>query len=111
MHERVLADRERTLGPDHPATLNARNNLAVSYSDAGRLQDALHLHERVLADRERALGPDHPATLGARNNLAHVREAAAAVPQPDAATPSTTRGLQPPSDIPRQSDDHPDRSP
>ncbi|MGW7024269.1 tetratricopeptide repeat protein [Streptomyces decoyicus] len=57
-------------GPDHPATLSARNNLAVSYSDAGRVQEALDLRERVLADRERTLDPDHPATLSARNNLA-----------------------------------------
>ncbi|WP_159020907.1 tetratricopeptide repeat protein, partial [Streptomyces sp. HNS054] len=40
-------------GPDHPDTLGARANLAVSYSDAGRIQDALDLNERVLADRER----------------------------------------------------------
>ncbi|MGW3478981.1 tetratricopeptide repeat protein, partial [Streptomyces althioticus] len=41
-----------------------------SYSDAGRVQEALELREHVLADRERLLGPDHPNTLSARNNLA-----------------------------------------
>ncbi|MFE0730562.1 tetratricopeptide repeat protein, partial [Streptomyces antibioticus] len=57
------------LGPDHPDTLTARSNLAVSYSDAGRTQDALDLDERVLADMERLLGPDHPDTLTARAAL------------------------------------------
>ncbi|MFD6204307.1 tetratricopeptide repeat protein, partial [Streptomyces rubiginosohelvolus] len=28
LHLRNLADRERVLGPDHPATLTSRNNLA-----------------------------------------------------------------------------------
>ncbi|MEU3319517.1 tetratricopeptide repeat protein, partial [Streptomyces sp. NPDC006785] len=40
-------------GLDHLSTLGARNNLAVSYSDAGRVQDALALCERVLTDFER----------------------------------------------------------
>ncbi|WP_437017887.1 tetratricopeptide repeat protein [Streptomyces sp. enrichment culture] len=57
-------------GPDHPDALIARNNLALSYSAAGRIHDALDLRERVLADSERLLGSDHPATLIARNNLA-----------------------------------------
>ncbi|MEV7177023.1 tetratricopeptide repeat protein [Kitasatospora sp. NPDC093679] len=60
----------RIHGPDHPNTLTARNNLAVSYADAGRVQEGLDLCERVLVDRERLLGPDHPDTLSARNNLA-----------------------------------------
>ncbi|MET9117571.1 tetratricopeptide repeat protein, partial [Streptomyces longwoodensis] len=53
LRERVLADRERLLGPDHPDTLTSRSNLANSYSDAGRVTEALELRERVLADRER----------------------------------------------------------
>uniref|UniRef100_UPI0013005759 tetratricopeptide repeat protein n=1 Tax=Streptomyces triticisoli TaxID=2182797 RepID=UPI0013005759 len=44
--------------------------LAVSYTDAGRTQEALELDERVLADYERLLGLDHPDTLTARSNLA-----------------------------------------
>ncbi|MFJ5267115.1 tetratricopeptide repeat protein [Streptomyces sp. NPDC088358] len=59
-----------TLGPDHPDSLAARNNLVVSYSAGGRIQDALALAERVVTDRERIQGPDHPVTLTARNNLA-----------------------------------------
>jgi len=60
----------RTLGPDHPRTLTSRNNLAVAYESAGRLDEAIDLFERTLADHERVLGPDHTHTLTSRGNLA-----------------------------------------
>ena len=65
-----------TLGPDHPSTLTARNNLANAYHDAGRLNEAIPLHEQTLEDRTRILGPHHPHTLTARNNLAEAYRAA-----------------------------------
>jgi tetratricopeptide (TPR) repeat protein len=68
--ERLVADHERVLGPDHPDTLTSRNNLAADYTDAGRVEEALSLDEQVLAARERVLGPDHPDTLTSRDNLA-----------------------------------------
>jgi tetratricopeptide (TPR) repeat protein len=68
--ERLAADQERILGPDHPDTLAARNNLANAYWAAGRTAEALTLDEQTLADRERVLGADHPGTLTSRNNLA-----------------------------------------
>ena len=74
--ERLVADQERVLGPDHPDTLASRNNLAVAYRDAGRLDEAISLHEQTLAARERVLGPDHPDTLNSRNNLAVAYRAA-----------------------------------
>ncbi|MFC9022324.1 tetratricopeptide repeat protein, partial [Streptomyces anthocyanicus] len=77
------------LGPEHPHTLIDRGNLAISYRDVGRLQEALELHERVLADRERVLGPDHPDTLIARNNVAHARSAVQAVQHLSTATTTT----------------------
>ncbi|MER7924881.1 tetratricopeptide repeat protein [Streptomyces sp. NPDC096057] len=100
MRERVLADYERILGDDHPDTLSARHNLANSYSDAGRVDDALNLRERVLADYERILGDDHPDTLTARHNLAHARDAAAPVQQPDTATSAGGAEIQNPSGAP-----------
>ncbi|MFJ4630666.1 tetratricopeptide repeat protein [Streptomyces sp. NPDC088847] len=87
-------------GSDHPDTLRARNNLVISYGDAGRAQEALHLAQQVLTDREQILGPDHPTTLRARKNL--VREAPIPVQQPDLATPTAAPDHQPPSDIPEQ---------
>ena len=69
-YEQMLAEREWVLGPDHPYTLTARNNLAGAYKSAGRFGEAIELYEQVLAERERVLGPDHPDTLNARSNLA-----------------------------------------
>ena len=68
--ERLVADRERASGPDHPDTLTSRNDLAVAYKAAGRADEAIALHERTLADRERVLGETHPSTLASRKNLA-----------------------------------------
>ena len=66
----VLAAAASELRPEHPDTLTARHNLALSYGQAGRTTDAIALQETVLTDRERLLGPEHPDTLKARNNLA-----------------------------------------
>jgi hypothetical protein len=65
-----VADRERILGAEHPDTLRARANLAVSYRSAGRTAEAIAIEEQVVADRERILGAEHPDTLRARANLA-----------------------------------------
>ena len=59
-----------TLGPDHPSTLTARDNLASAYRDAGRVDEAIPLFEQNFEDRTRILGPRHPDTLTARDNLA-----------------------------------------
>ena len=69
--ERLLADQERALGPDHPDTLNSRNSLAFAYLAAARTDEAITLHEQTLAARERILGPVDPDTLNSRNNLAN----------------------------------------
>ncbi|MCJ1231588.1 hypothetical protein MMC12_008266 [Toensbergia leucococca] len=46
------------------------NNLASSYSDLGRRQEAVELEEKVLKVRKRILGEEHPDTLTSMNNLA-----------------------------------------
>jgi tetratricopeptide (TPR) repeat protein len=74
--ERLVAARERVLGPDHPDTLASRNNLANAYRDAGRLDEAITLHEQNLATRERMQGPDHSDTLSSRGNLANAYRSA-----------------------------------
>ena len=66
----VLESRTRVLGEDHPATLNAANNLALTYKKQGKLAEAKELQVQVLARRERVLGEDHPDTLKAARNLA-----------------------------------------
>ena len=75
LHERTLAQRRETLGPDHPSTLASRNNLASAYYAAGRLGEAIPLFEEVLADSLRVLGSDHPDTLTSRRNLEAARRA------------------------------------
>ena len=51
--EQNLASRQRTLGPDHPATLTSQSNLAAAYRDVGRVSEAIPLLEQILAGRER----------------------------------------------------------
>ena len=47
-HRRALEARERTLGADHPSTLDSVNNLANCLKDMGQLKDAEALHRRAL---------------------------------------------------------------
>jgi hypothetical protein len=68
--EPLITGLDRTLGPGHPNTLEARNALAVAYHAVGRTPDAVPLVEQTLAARERLLGADHPSTITSRNNLA-----------------------------------------
>jgi len=57
---------EGLLGAEHPDTLTARANLADSYGQAGRTNDAITLLEQVVADSERLLGAEHPDTVAAK---------------------------------------------
>ena len=64
------------LGPDHPASLASRNNLAYAYHAVGHLSDAIALYQQVLTDSIRVLGQDHPDTLASCNDLAGAYESA-----------------------------------
>ena len=57
------------LGPDHLETLTSMNKLALSYRDAGRLDEALKLGEEAVARMKAKLGPDHPETLSSMAGL------------------------------------------
>ena len=96
----MLAD---ALGPDHPDTLTARNNLARAHLEAGNVSTAIVMHQALLADRTRILGPDHPHTLTARSYLANAHRQAGnvstAIAMHQALLPDMTRILGP---------DHPD---
>lgn len=65
----LAADSTRILGPDHPGTLTARNNLAWAYEAADDPEEAARRYEQTVADRTRILGADHPDTLTSRHNL------------------------------------------
>ena len=68
--EHTAGTAQRILGPEHPDTLTAQANLAVSYRQAGRTGEAITILEKVAADRVRILGPEHPDTLTAQASLA-----------------------------------------
>ncbi|MFD9736719.1 FxSxx-COOH system tetratricopeptide repeat protein [Umezawaea sp. NPDC059074] len=76
LHTRAADGRHRLHGPDHPATLTSRNNLAHAYRAAGDLARAISLYAAALADSERVLGPNHPSTLTSRSNLAEAHQSA-----------------------------------
>ena len=66
----MLAATQRLLGDEHPDTLKARSNLAVTLAKLGSLANSREHQEAVLAATQRLLGDEHPTTLTARNNLA-----------------------------------------
>ncbi|KAL2197093.1 hypothetical protein P885DRAFT_68976 [Corynascus similis CBS 632.67] len=76
--------REEVLGAEHPDTLTSMANLASTYWNQGRWEEAekLDIQGRweeaekldiqVMETRKTKLGPDHPNTLTSMYNLAHV---------------------------------------
>ncbi|MBK9387835.1 MAG: serine/threonine protein kinase [Planctomycetes bacterium] len=82
----VVADNERAieqirqafelrleaLGPEHPETLMAQNNLATLAVTMG-LPEAEELVVEVLRTREKVLGPEAPETLATKITLAYLR--------------------------------------
>ncbi|MFF3820613.1 tetratricopeptide repeat protein [Streptomyces bluensis] len=73
-HFQDLVDRSRALlGPDHPETLLARDNLAANRGEAGDARGAMEALNELLTDRLRVQGPDHSDTLNTRSGLARWR--------------------------------------
>ena len=70
--ERVLAMREKELGPGHRDTANSLANLAGLYHNMGAYDRAEPLLQRSLAIREKVLGPQHPDTALSLNYLAEL---------------------------------------
>ncbi|KAJ7904909.1 hypothetical protein B0H13DRAFT_1881498 [Mycena leptocephala] len=66
----TLEKRKLLLGEEHPDTLSAMANLAVSYRKLGQLKEAAELEAVVLEKRKLLLGEEHPDTLSAMANLA-----------------------------------------
>jgi len=67
---RLLANLEKTLGPEHPQVATSLNDLAELYRAQGRYSEAEPLYRRSLAIREKALGPEHLDVGQQLNNLA-----------------------------------------
>ncbi|KAJ7060603.1 hypothetical protein C8F01DRAFT_1083622 [Mycena amicta] len=70
LQSHVVTKSDSCLGAEHPATIRARANLAVTYSSLGQNNDAQSLEEKVLEQQTRLLGAEHPATIRAMANLA-----------------------------------------
>jgi hypothetical protein len=68
--ERLLEERRRVLGEEHPDTLSAMLGFADCLWAQGRLIAARRLEERVVAGRRQQLGEDHFDTLKATGKLA-----------------------------------------
>jgi hypothetical protein len=73
---KILSAREQLLGADHPATLDARDELAYLTAVAGDAAGAVKQFAALVHDRERLQGREHPETLVTRYRLARwTREA------------------------------------
>ncbi len=91
LYERLLATRERVLGPEHPDVGLALGNLSnVIEARGGTSDESLALLRRSLAILEQAYGPDNPSVAQVLNNLggALIRRA-----RPDEALPMHERAL------------------
>jgi tetratricopeptide (TPR) repeat protein len=62
-YRRALDGREKTLGKDHPDTLETVHNMASVFDGKGEYGKALEWYRRALDGREKTLGKDHPDTL------------------------------------------------
>lgn len=67
----ALARAEQTLGPQHPTTISAREQLGYAYQDAKLPELAVPLLEQVIQELDRSVGPLHRRTIIARKNLAN----------------------------------------
>ena len=67
---RVLADRIRLQGPDHPLALSALSLTAVVAHELGKLDEAIAASRELVERRERVLGPEHPFVVINRQRLA-----------------------------------------
>ena len=62
-HERALLEREKSLGVDHPSTLNTVNNMAPVFRAQGQFDKALKYYERAFLGRRSRFGGVASQTL------------------------------------------------
>jgi tetratricopeptide (TPR) repeat protein len=74
-YREVLDSLRRTLGPEHPSTITAVNNLGTLLSDHRRPDEAEPLLRQALEGRRRALTDDHPLTVQSIFALANLLNA------------------------------------
>lgn len=99
MHKKGIQMRLDTLGPDHPATLQAQDNYSIQLILTEQYRQARELLLGILETRLRIFGPDHNKTLLTRVLVArtYLEEGnyAAAEPELTAATQGLSKLLGP----------------
>jgi len=70
IHRAVLPVRMRTLGPDHPDTIDTRHSIARRLAERADYDNAEIEYSRTLEAMRRTLGPDNIETLNLRHNIA-----------------------------------------
>ena len=70
LQEEAMKIKSKTLGQEHPETLDAMAALAWSYWNLSSRKKALELQRAVVETSAMALGESHPKTLKAMSNLA-----------------------------------------
>jgi hypothetical protein len=70
----VMVTLQRVLGREHPDTLTSMNNLASTFCNQGRWNEAEELQTQVTNSIRTTLGEDHPSTVAAIANLASIRK-------------------------------------
>ena len=69
LEQNVYDRRKEKLGADHPDTLSVMHNLAVSFFNQGKVEQARKLLLQVLDGRKVKLGENHPDTISTMQNL------------------------------------------
>jgi hypothetical protein len=64
-----METRKRVLGDEHPDTLTSMANLASTYREQGRWDEAFALMETCFQRRRQILGERHPYTQSSLNTL------------------------------------------
>jgi serine/threonine protein kinase len=73
--EAALSIRRRTLGDDHPETLQSLNDYGRVLRALGRNAEAASVYQQALERRRRVLGDDHSDTVSSLNNCAMALDA------------------------------------
>jgi tetratricopeptide (TPR) repeat protein len=73
MYQRALAGYEKTLGPEHRATLKMVKNLSTLYADQGKVMEAETMYVRALQGYENAVGASYPRTRVIARSLNRLR--------------------------------------
>ena len=68
--ERAVELAKHTLGPDHPKTADALNDLGFIFQEIGNYAKAEPIYQEALRIRQKVLGPEHSDTAASLNNLA-----------------------------------------